>query len=865
MFGAHSSVRGAVAATSSTSNKAQILKFDPSKSSFECSSDLRSYTPYSPFKHHANGYISLVEAIQQSLNYGRLTHKFDITSKPGDDPVTFTFEDTKYEVDKDLIPEDCISSGTPRTILFFVKSDHCKKVTELTLNTTTDKNYYTLQLKRNVCAYDTTINLIEYNKQKKIGNRLYYNGELRNGKMTDDTGLATCTLYNADGSKAEYKGKFIDGERTDDTGSATYTWYNADGSKKEEYKGKLIDGEITDDTGCATFTLYNADGSKKAEYKGKFIDGRMTDDTGSATFTWYNADGSKAEYKSKFIDDKMTDDTGRATCTWYNANGSKKEEYKGKFIDDRRTDDTGSATFTFYNANGSKKSEYKGKFIDGERTDDTGSATYTSYNANGSKKEEYKGKFINGERVDDTGRATYTWYNADGSKAEYKVIFINGKMESLIYDRITYEQFKLFINKLSKNPGLIGRNLQNSICAAIIAFKDHICEPDVDLFFNLINFTDSNLQRQLLLELSGKIREYAARKMLIIDHDKVFPECTTKPENLFGMFIHNLIADDSDLIIYDCNVSDCLDNTNFVGSYGVIKGNDGTLYLLVYDSDSGASQTSTNASRMSLANSPEAKAQIFKEEAEKFLGVFNATPDTSHLYISSFKNLRLFKIDKKTPDPADLTQVSTDFKNYPTALKVLIARYVPNINDFTSSNIIKFVFDFIDAATATEEDKHFLKECILRIFEGNGFYPGTLGLELSKKFNDMLPLQIPDVQVEPNYVNFFNEFWNRATQNDKIRLLYLFLTLASSHGLGFGHGGTEDGFQNESNKMFYALATHFLRKLKDSYGTNEVPLIVVTVLNNCDKGLCAGSSALLFENNFHLVLNNFWTKSPLYV
>ena len=773
MFGAHSSVRGAVAATSSTSNKAQILKFDPSKSSFECSSDLRSYTPYSPFKHHANGYISLVEAIQQSLNYGRLTHKFDITSKPGDDPVTFTFEDTKYEVDKDLIPEDCISSGTPRTILFFVKSDHCKKVTELTLNTTTDKNYYTLQLKRNVCAYDTTINLIEYNKQKKIGNRLYYNGELRNGKMTDDTGLATCTLYNAD--------------------------------------------------------------------------------------------GSKAEYKSKFIDDKMTDDTGRATCTWYNANGSKKEEYKGKFIDDRRTDDTGSATFTFYNANGSKKSEYKGKFIDGERTDDTGSATYTSYNANGSKKEEYKGKFINGERVDDTGRATYTWYNADGSKAEYKVIFINGKMESLIYDRITYEQFKLFINKLSKNPGLIGRNLQNSICAAIIAFKDHICEPDVDLFFNLINFTDSNLQRQLLLELSGKIREYAARKMLIIDHDKVFPECTTKPENLFGMFIHNLIADDSDLIIYDCNVSDCLDNTNFVGSYGVIKGNDGTLYLLVYDSDSGASQTSTNASRMSLANSPEAKAQIFKEEAEKFLGVFNATPDTSHLYISSFKNLRLFKIDKKTPDPADLTQVSTDFKNYPTALKVLIARYVPNINDFTSSNIIKFVFDFIDAATATEEDKHFLKECILRIFEGNGFYPGTLGLELSKKFNDMLPLQIPDVQVEPNYVNFFNEFWNRATQNDKIRLLYLFLTLASSHGLGFGHGGTEDGFQNESNKMFYALATHFLRKLKDSYGTNEVPLIVVTVLNNCDKGLCAGSSALLFENNFHLVLNNFWTKSPLYV
>ena len=63
--------------------------------------------------------------------------------------------------------------------------------------------------------------------------------------------------------------------------------------------------------------------------------------------------------------------------------------------------------------------------------------------------------------------------------------------------------------------------------------------------------------------------------------------------------------------------------------------------------------------------------------------------------------------------------------------------------------------------------------------------------------------------------------------------------------------------------MFYSLATNFLRKLKQHYESTEmsVPKIIDNVLENCDKGLCAGSSAQLFYNDNHLMFQDFWLRT----
>ena len=821
--------------------------FNPSGSNFKCSRELKSHTPYSPFKHHGDGYISLVAAAQASHNLGNHTHSFTLISRPCDNAVRFKIGEILYEVDKDLIPDHCISGTYPHsTIRFDAIYDHINSINKIILKKNDEGDHYSLIVNRNFGSTEATIDLVEHGKILYFkNNKEIYRGNLLNGKQSDDTGNATYTVY-----RYRYR-------------------YRYNNTKLSEYKGKFIDGKMTDDTGNATFTWYDDDGTKR-KYKGKFMDGKKLDDIGNATWTWYNDDGTRDEYKGKFIHDEMLDDTGNATYTRYNLDGSKRDEYKGEFIYNERSDGTGNATFTWYNADGTKR-KYKGKFIGGERSDGTGNATYTWYNTDGSKREEYKGKFIGGERSDDTGNATYTWYNADGSKREeYKGKFIGGKLVELTYKSINYEQFKFFISSLSKTPNLIGEKLQDSISDAIIHFKDSLTTFNDELLtsiFDLIIFSEPPVQRKLLA--IKEISNYAARRMIIIAHGEVFTSEITKPENLFGKFlgpkdVDPLNEENHKLEINGCNVIWCISQP-LTGSYGVIHGVDGTEYLLVYDSDYGVSHSnSTTSSRINLAPNSTELNRIFNEANEQFLGVFSANPENSYLYVSYFNKLKLYKIIINSyPVPQDLTQVSLGFKNYPIALRNIIARYNPNIDDFKFKDVIKPVFSFIDEQDKfSQEDVLHLKECILRVFDGGGFYPGTLGLKLSKKFNDLLPLEITNENAEPNYVKHFSVFWNGATLDNKIRLVYLFLTLASSHGLGFGHGRAEDSHQNESNKMFYSLATNYLRKLEKYYVTSQsqVTNIITRILSNCDKGLCAGSSSLLLANNFPTVLGDFWDK-----
>jgi hypothetical protein len=848
MFGPNSSIRGAIAVTKRlpVPERKLPIPFDPKNSSFHCSRDLQSHTPFNPFKHHGNGYVSLVAMAQASLDNGNTTHEFTVTSHPSTGTVKFKVGNTEYEVDKDLIPESCILNNTIRLT---IASDHSNQVTSLAVLRNDFLKHFTLRLNRNMGSGDTLIDLIEHSKSKECEGGKYI-GELINGKMTDDTGNATFTWYKADGSKkAEYKGKYSNAQRTDDTGNATYTRYHSDGSKKE-YKGRFSNGQRTDDTGNATYTTYHADGSKE-EYKGRFSNGQRTDDTGNATYTMYNADGiKKAEYKGRFSNDQRTDDTGNATYTRYNADGSK-EEYKGKYSNGQRTDDTGNATYTMYNADGSKE-EYKGRFSNGQMTDDTGNATFTLYNADGSK-EEYKGKYSNGQRTDDTGNATFTLYNADGSKkAACKCKFIDSQMSEFVSGIDSYQDLMLFMGLTKTNSYFRTPAAKEYIASKVFEFKSSVtANPDFIKSLCLLNFSTPSSQRNVLSAVSPEQAEILIRSMLIQDHSTVFSHPLTTPPNLFGTF-GELSYGQNEELIEGFNVTYCLEEKIY-GSVGVICGADGTRYLLVYDTDKNVPSDSRFASQ----ESPD-----LKEAEERFKGLLNADPNDSHLYLSGFKNLTLFRLEN-TPILMDLTQVAQDFTKYPIWLQDLIKRYVPSIEDFKSKEIIEPVFYFIDQQGMNEGDKLQIKECILRIFEGKGFYPGILGAALSEKFNRLLPVEITN-EADPSYVKSFNEFWNSATSDKKIKLILLFLTLASSHGLGYGHGGANDGGQNESNKMFYVLSTIFLRKLKNEYtGIESVPAIITQVLQNCEQGLCAGLSAQIFQNYFISELSVFWQKEHL--
>ena len=126
--------------------------FNPGSSTFRCSAELRRTCPLNPFDHYADGYVSIVDAVRTELRPGSngenglfemrelqsgepqsggLEATFNLEKSQDGKQVSFIAGNTKYTIDADLIPEDCIANGAIKFRAEF-KDNQLAKVVLLT-------------------------------------------------------------------------------------------------------------------------------------------------------------------------------------------------------------------------------------------------------------------------------------------------------------------------------------------------------------------------------------------------------------------------------------------------------------------------------------------------------------------------------------------------------------------------------------------------------------------------------------------------------------------------------------------------------------------------------------------------------------